>query len=199
MFLDQSVVLYACVSRRSPTIILADFNPRNDPEIEASALECLHNTPPHHSTFSHTNDNTTYAYLIADDDSAVIFFGIFDAVKTPEGTPLLFLNRVKDKFNSVVVVGKRKNRGEGMKVYRGLQSVADELFREPSVSREKGGGLKGLCLRFLGLAMCVVDANKKFMMKKKKHERSSFGSDEHSDCALVTSYETTTNLKQERT
>uniref|UniRef100_A0A7N0V847 Longin domain-containing protein n=1 Tax=Kalanchoe fedtschenkoi TaxID=63787 RepID=A0A7N0V847_KALFE len=199
MFPDPCVVLYACVSSGNPATILADFNPGNDPDVEASAVQRLQITPPYHSTFSHTIDNRTYTYLIAGDnaDSQVVFFGIFDSIQEAEqGIPLLFLSGVKERFDSLVA--KRKNRAAGLKTFRGLQSAADELFLEPlglqssAAGGSRSKGVKSVCERFLGLAMCVVDSNKKSAKKKKKaaaaaeKEQSSFGSsNEHSDCALV--------------
>lgn len=184
MFPDPSVVLYACVSRVNHTTvtILTDFNPENDPDIESSSIQCLQNTPPHHSIFSHTNENRIYTYLI---DKDIVFFCILNSEKyfdEPEqGTPLFFLNRVKQRFDNVIV--KRKNnRAVLTDEYRGLQSAGDELFREPLGLRNVNSkGVKGVCVKFLGLAMCAV-------MKKRKKEKqsSSFrSSDAHSECALV--------------
>ncbi|CAE6237582.1 unnamed protein product [Arabidopsis arenosa] len=70
MISNPSLLSYTCIAKG--TVILAEFVSRQEPGIEAIALRCIENTPPHHSMFSHTVHKKTYTFAI-DDDSFVSF------------------------------------------------------------------------------------------------------------------------------
>uniref|UniRef100_A0A5B7A9L6 Longin domain-containing protein n=1 Tax=Davidia involucrata TaxID=16924 RepID=A0A5B7A9L6_DAVIN len=95
MISNPNFVFYACVSKG--TTILAEFNSR-DADLGTLAAKCLDNTPPFHTSFSHTVRQKRYTFLI---DELFSYFGIFDE-NTQRSECLSFLKSVKDAFNEII-------------------------------------------------------------------------------------------------
>ncbi|OIV96837.1 hypothetical protein TanjilG_08698 [Lupinus angustifolius] len=89
MISNPELIHYACIAKQ--TTILAQHNTTNDPKIESLASQCIEQTPPNHSLFSHTHNNRTFTFLI---DYPFTFFAIFNNL-TLKSETLAFLNAVK--------------------------------------------------------------------------------------------------------
>ncbi|XP_027338961.1 phytolongin Phyl2.2 [Abrus precatorius] len=96
MISNPELIHYVCIAR-SNTIIAQHMNEQH-PNMEALASECVAQTPPNHSLFSHTVSNHTYTFLI---DPPFVFFAIFDHHLLKSQT-LPFLNRIRSSFRQTL-------------------------------------------------------------------------------------------------
>uniref|UniRef100_A0A0C9QXX9 TSA: Wollemia nobilis Ref_Wollemi_Transcript_701_1872 transcribed RNA sequence n=1 Tax=Wollemia nobilis TaxID=56998 RepID=A0A0C9QXX9_9CONI len=120
----QNLVYYCSVSKGP--VILAQYNPRGDAEVQEIAAECLERVPPFHSRFTHATNNRRYSFLI---DSGVVFCAIVDEA-LPKGDGFAFLEHVRDEFNRLLKakgLGNRKD--ETLLQDRGLNEDLGPVFR----------------------------------------------------------------------
>ncbi|KAL0734539.1 hypothetical protein Bca4012_010749 [Brassica carinata] len=121
MITNPSLLSYTCIAKG--TIVLAEFASKEEPGIEDVALRCIENTPPHHSTFSHTVRKKTYTFSI-DDDSFVYFAILDETMEKPESSWLL--NRLRSAVEDLVRGGETLTNPSP----RCLQSKMDPVFAE---------------------------------------------------------------------
>ncbi|GAB2223519.1 hypothetical protein Droror1_Dr00017660 [Drosera rotundifolia] len=103
MISDPDLIRYACIAHKSSTTttILFEFN-SDDSSLQTLAYQCLDQTPPHHSIFSHTALNRAFTFLIED---PFVFFAIFDEnLDYPDRVWLL--NRLKKALRDQIGKGK---------------------------------------------------------------------------------------------
>ncbi|KAG2263050.1 hypothetical protein Bca52824_070129 [Brassica carinata] len=113
MISDPRLLFYSCI---------------DEPEIEALALRCIEDVPPHHSMISHTVRKRTYASFI---DGSFTYFAILDEAVTKTESLWLF-TRLKSAVEALVSDGSALDNPTQLC----LQSKLDPVFSEIA----SGGG-----------------------------------------------------------
>ncbi|KAL0891149.1 hypothetical protein Bca101_015132 [Brassica carinata] len=126
MISDPRLLFYSCIAKG--TVILAEFSSKDEPEIEALALRCIEDVPPHHSMISHTVRKRTYASFI---DGSFTYFAILDEAVTKTESLWLF-TRLKSAVEALVSDGSALDNPTQLC----LQSKLDPVFSEIA----SGGG-----------------------------------------------------------
>ncbi|XP_010445434.1 PREDICTED: phytolongin Phyl2.2 [Camelina sativa] len=126
MITNPSLLSYTCIAKG--TIVLAEFISKEEPGIEAVALRCIENTPPHHSMFSHTVRKKTYTFAI--DDDSFVYFAILD--ETMEKSESFWvLNRLRSVMEDLIRLGgSDAETVVNNPVSLCLQSKLDPVFAE---------------------------------------------------------------------
>ncbi|CAN8230243.1 unnamed protein product [Cochlearia groenlandica] len=119
MISNPSLLLYSCIAKGS--LILADFSHKEDPDLEALALRCIENLPPHHSMVSHTVHKRTYSLNI---DGLFSYFAILDE-SVPKSESLWLFDRLKSAAAGLVSDGSTTDLSQYC-----LQSKLDPVFAE---------------------------------------------------------------------
>ncbi|KAL8060046.1 hypothetical protein ABFX02_03G128000 [Erythranthe guttata] len=102
---NTSVVCYCCVWKGGRVLYAYNNNNSNSRgDIENLAALCLELAPPHHRWYFETMDHNTYAFLM-DDDGYVYFAIVYHSFVNAR--VLRFLQKLRDEFRRLVVVGKR--------------------------------------------------------------------------------------------
>ncbi|EFH55331.1 hypothetical protein ARALYDRAFT_481613 [Arabidopsis lyrata subsp. lyrata] len=125
MISNPSLLSYTCIAKG--TVVLAEFVSKEEPGIEAVALRCIENTPPHHSMFSHTVHKKTYTFAI-DDDSFVYFAILDESMEKPES--FWVLNRLRSAIEDLIRDGGSDVETLINPVSHCLQSKLDPVFAE---------------------------------------------------------------------
>ncbi|GMH08887.1 hypothetical protein Nepgr_010727 [Nepenthes gracilis] len=123
MVSDPSLIRYACIAHGST--ILAEFNSA-DSSIQILAHQCIQQTPPHHSMFSHTLGDQTYTFLI---DDPFVFFAIFHRSLEKTGR-IRFLNRLKDAFLDLISKNKSCDGADGIFSSHCFQGELHPIFHQ---------------------------------------------------------------------
>lgn len=97
MISNPELIHYVCIAKS--TTILAQYNTTKDPKIEALASQCIAQTPPNHSLFSHTLNDRTYTFLI---EPPFVYFAIFDTELLKSQT-LNLLNKINFAFRQFLL------------------------------------------------------------------------------------------------
>ncbi|KAJ0263168.1 Phytolongin [Hirschfeldia incana] len=126
MISDPRLLFYSCIAKG--TVILAEFSSKNEQEIEALALRCIENIPPHHSMISQTVRKRTYASII---DGSFTYFAILDEAVTKTESLWLF-TRLKSAIEALVSNGSALDDP----TLHCFQSKLDPVFAEIA----SGGG-----------------------------------------------------------
>uniref|UniRef100_A0A1J3ID83 Putative VAMP-like protein n=1 Tax=Noccaea caerulescens TaxID=107243 RepID=A0A1J3ID83_NOCCA len=132
MISNPRLLFYSCIAKG--TVILAEFSSKEDPGIEALALRCIENVPPHHSMISHTVRKRTYAFIV---DGLFSYFAILDEVVEKSESLWLF-GRLKSATEALVADGSASDSLDNPTRHC-LQSKLDPIFAEIF-----GGGDKDL-------------------------------------------------------
>ncbi|CAJ1974407.1 unnamed protein product [Sphenostylis stenocarpa] len=96
MISNPELIHYACIARSDT--ILAQHQSEKEPNMEALAAQCVAQTPPNHSLFSHTVNSRTYTFLI---DPPFVFFAISHHTLLKSQT-LPFLHRIRSSFRKTL-------------------------------------------------------------------------------------------------
>ncbi|CAH2077740.1 unnamed protein product [Thlaspi arvense] len=163
MISNPRLLFYSCIAKG--TVVLAEFSSKEEPGIEALALRCIENAPPHHSMVSHTVRKRTYALVI---DGFFTYFAILDeAVPKPES--LWLFSRLKLAAEALLLDGSWMDNP----TKHCLQSKLDPVFAEIAGggcdykdldlvgAREVESSSKG-CKPLLGKPMKVLKNKKRF-------------------------------------
>ncbi|KAG7605877.1 Phytolongin Phyl2.2 [Arabidopsis thaliana] len=125
MISNPTLLSYTCIAKG--TVVLAEFVSRQEPGIEAIALRCIENTPPHHSMFSHTVHKKTYTFAI--DDDSFVYFSISDeSMEKPES--FWVLNRLRSAIEDLIKDGGSDVETLINPVSHCLQLKLDPVFAE---------------------------------------------------------------------
>ncbi|CAA7050201.1 unnamed protein product [Microthlaspi erraticum] len=141
MISNPRLLFYSCIAKG--TVILAEFSSKEEPGIEALALRCIENVPPHHSMISHTVRKRTYAFVV---DGLFSYFAILDEVVEKSESLWLF-GRLKSATEALVADGSASDSLDNP-TQLCLQSKLDPVFAE--IAASGGGGNRDLELE-LGL------------------------------------------------
>ncbi|ESQ54476.1 hypothetical protein EUTSA_v10025998mg [Eutrema salsugineum] len=123
MISNPRLLFYSCIAKG--TVILAEFASKEEPGIEALALRCIENVPPHHSMVSHTVQKRTYAFVI---DGLLSYFAILDEVVTKSESLWLF-SRLKSATDDLIADGSASASLDNPTRHC-LQSKLDPVFAE---------------------------------------------------------------------
>ncbi|KAH1112866.1 hypothetical protein AAZX31_04G215900 [Glycine max] len=96
MISNPELIHYACIARSET--ILGQHQSEKEPNMEALAAQCVAQTPPNHSLFSHTVNHRTYTFLI---DPPFVFFSISHHSLLKSQT-LPFLHRIRSSFRQTL-------------------------------------------------------------------------------------------------
>ncbi|GAA0170768.1 hypothetical protein LIER_24958 [Lithospermum erythrorhizon] len=188
MVYDPSLILYACIAKE--TIVLAEFNSKDHPDLGSIALQCLANTPSLHTIFSHTIRGKTYMFLIQE---PFTYFVIYDEkLENPDG--LSFLESIKEAFGNFANNGWSKKKldrlgshcfqGEFNPVFHQLLTVSGE-FRQTNVRRvgmilgpdERNSSMDSTSGRKRIGKVPLLEGHEWTTMKKKKKKKRPFFKD----------------------
>ncbi|CAH8279436.1 unnamed protein product [Arabidopsis lyrata] len=161
MISNPSLLSYTCIAKG--TVILAEFVSRQEPGIEAIALRCIENTPPHHSMFSHTVHKKTYTFAI-DDDSFVSFAISDETMEKPES---FWLDPIFAEIVGVV------DFELDMDLVGSPRSVARES-RNPSIDSSKGR--RAALMPLLGKPLKALKKKKRLHNEGKGEDSCEVGS-----------------------
>ncbi|CAH8348056.1 unnamed protein product [Eruca vesicaria subsp. sativa] len=162
MISNPRLLFYSCIAKG--TVILAEFSSKDEPEIEALALRCIQNIPPHHSMISHTVRKRTYASII---DGLFTYFAVLDeAVTKPES--LWLFSCLKTAMEDVISDGSALENPTQLCLQSKLDPVFVEIvgsgnnnkdleIKKPSLDSSKERALKPL----LAKPLMVLKKNKK--------------------------------------
>lgn len=123
MISNPRLLFYSCIAKG--TVILAEFSSKEEPGIEALALRCIENVPPHHSMVSHTVRKRTYAFIV---DGLFSYFAILDDVVAKSESLWLF-GRLKSATEALVADGSASDSLDNPTRHC-LQSKLDPVFAE---------------------------------------------------------------------
>ncbi|GAB4858496.1 hypothetical protein Ancab_009972 [Ancistrocladus abbreviatus] len=100
MISDPNQIRYACIAHNFT--ILAELNSA-DSSLKSLAYQCIQQSPPHHTYFSHTACKRTYSFLL---DDLFVYFAIFDE-SVENSDQIWYLNNLKDALHELI--RKRKS------------------------------------------------------------------------------------------
>lgn len=125
MISNPRLLSYTCIAKGN--VVLAEFVSKEEPGIEAVALRCIENTPPHHSMFSHTVHKKTYTFAI--DDDSFVYFAILDE-SMEKSESFWVLNRLRSVMEDLIRGGGSDAETLINPVSHCLQSTLDPIFAE---------------------------------------------------------------------
>lgn len=185
---NPRLLFYSCIAKG--TVILAEFSSKDEPEIQALALRCIEDVPPHHSMISHTVRKRTYASII---DGSFTYFAILDEAVTKteslwlfsrlksavealfsDGSALDNMNEhcLQSKLDPVFaeIVGGGNNNNKDLEPELGLVGSPREI-KNPSLDSSKERSLKPLLVK----PLMVLKKNKKRVQTEAKMDVAGGG------------------------
>ncbi|GAB4826210.1 hypothetical protein Ancab_009075 [Ancistrocladus abbreviatus] len=122
MISDPNQIRYACIAHNST--ILAEFNSA-DSSLQTLALQCLQQSPHHHTFFSHTARKRSYTFLM---DDLFVCFAIFDeAVENSDR--IWYLNSLKDALQDLIRKKKYPSSLSNGHIVNGNDNFSSHCFQ----------------------------------------------------------------------